>query len=373
MLLINPDCKVNKDIPNIGLAYIATYFGAKVIDLNTSLKPRNRFLRQQSDLLGISVQSRCYREASRIAGLYQARYPNAQVKSVSGILSVQCCYPYLKLADDLYVNQEFSDALSFPNYELFDSFGLFLKNWQKDKWRYALMTSRGCPYLCLYCAARNSHWQARSAQNCYKEIKSAQKKWGIKSFLIIDDCFNIDRQRVMEFCDLIRPLGLSWSCANGLRADRFDAQLARKMKDSGCDYVGFGIESIDPKVLEAVNKGESIGQIEDALENAKRYFKQINGYFIIGLPKSTYEKDINSLKWARERQINAFFSYYIPPDSMLDRLFYGPQARAVSREYPARLQEEIYALTKSMRPKEDSEYLFKGLLDNIRLFWKKEF
>jgi len=373
MLLINPDCRVNKDVPNIGLAYIATYFGARVIDLNTRSNPRNRFLKYQSELLGISLQSRCHREALRIAGLYRAKYPRALVKSVSGILSVQCCYPYLRLEDDLYVNQQFSDALSFPNYELFDSFALFQENWQKNRWRYALMTSRGCPYSCLYCAARNSHWQARSARNCYEEIESAEKRWGIKSFLVIDDCFNIDRQRVIEFCDFVAPLKLSWSCANGLRADRFDAELARKMKDSGCDYVGFGIESIDPEVLEAVNKGESIGQIEDAVENAKKYFKQINGYFIIGLPKSSYQKDIHSLKWARERQINAFFSYYIPPDLMVDRLFYGPQAKPVSREYPARLQEEIYALTKSMRPKEDSEYFFKSLSDNIRVFWKKKF
>jgi len=43
MIFINPEAKVNKDIPNIGLAYAATYYGVKVIDLNVLPYPGDRF------------------------------------------------------------------------------------------------------------------------------------------------------------------------------------------------------------------------------------------------------------------------------------------------------------------------------------------
>jgi len=371
MLLINPDSRVNKDIPNIGLAYIATYLGAKVIDLNTKNWPRKRFLAYKSDSVGISVQSRSYQDALRIARMYKRKYPQVKMRSVSGVLDVQCCYPYLKLADDMHIQGEFSDYLSIPDYELFDSFELFRTNWQKNIWRYAIMTSKGCPYQCLYCAARDSKWQARSAANCYQELKSARDRWGIKSFSIIDDCFNIDRERVMELCDLIKPLKLSWSCANGLRADRFDESLAKEMKDAGCDYVGFGIESTDPQVLNMIKKGEDMDTIALAVDTAKKYFDNVNGYFIIGLPGSSYARDLSSLRWAEGKHINAFFSYYLPFKALMEgSLFYGPGAKARSQEYPSRLQEKIYILTKSMRPKESNAWRLRSILDSIKKFYQ---
>jgi len=371
MLLINPDARVNKDIPNIGLAYIASYLNSKVIDLNTKSRPAKRFLAYKSESVGISVQSRSHQDALRIARMYKEKYPQANIKFVSGVLDVQCCYPYLKLADNMHIQGEFSDSLSIPNYELFDSFELFRTNWQKDIWRYAIMTSKGCPYQCLYCAARDSKWQARSAANCCQELKLAKDRWGIKSFSIIDDCFNIDRGRVVEFCDLIKPLNLSWSCANGLRADRFDESLAKKMKDAGCDYVGFGIESTDPKVLNTIRKGEDINTIELAVDAAKKYFDNVNGYFIIGLPGSSYEKDLNSLRWAEGKHINAFFSYYLPFKALMEGgLFYGPGAKAQSQEYSSALQEKIYVLTKSMRPKEGNAWRLRSFLGRIKEFFK---
>lgn len=370
ILLVNPNAKVNRDIPNIGLAYAATYLNAKIIDLNTKPKPKNRFLEYKTDLLGISVQSRSYQEVLRIVKLYKEKHPRAEVKSISGFLEVQCCYPYLKLEEDMYFEQEFCDELRFPNYEFFDSFDLFKKNWQERIWHYAIMTSAGCPYQCTYCACRNSKWQARSAKNCYEEIKLAQERWRIRSFSIIDDCFNIDKDRVMEFCELIKPLELKWICANGLRADKFDEDTAKAMKDSGCYYVGFGIETIDSIVLEEIKKAETIEQIENAIDIAKRYFSGINGFFMIGLPKSSYEKDLRSLKWAKEKGINAFFSYYIPPAELTKGyLFYGKGTQPVSKEYPQRLQKKIYLLTESMRPNEKSEFKPKNLFKYFLKFF----
>ncbi len=66
MIFVNPYARVNRDVPNIGLAYAATYYQVKVIDLNTRPKPYKRILEYETDVLGISVQSRTYSEAIKI-------------------------------------------------------------------------------------------------------------------------------------------------------------------------------------------------------------------------------------------------------------------------------------------------------------------
>jgi len=368
MLFVNPRAKVNRDIPNIGLAYAATHLKVRVIDQNTLSFPRDRFLKMETGILGISVQSRTYSEAVRIARAYKARFPQAKVKSVSGFLDIQCCYPYLDFSEKISYDQPFSDAYPFPDYELFDSFALFKKNWQAGIWNYTIMTSQGCPYACLYCSSRQRKWRARSAENCFAELSLVKEKWGIKSFAVLDDCFNIDKKRVIDFARLIKPLGLNWICANGLRADRFDEEMAKAMAESGCQYVSFGIESIVPEILEAIQKGESAEQIEKAIDIAKAHFRGVNGFFIIGLPKSSYKNDLFSLAWAEKKKINAHFSYYIPYEQVPrdDNIFYGEGAHPVSREYPQELQEKVYQMTRRMRPVCRADNLFKRIVRKVK-------
>lgn len=351
MIFVNPEAKVNKDIPNIGLAYAATHFKMRVVDQNTRPYPKDRFLNYETEVLGISVKSLTYGESLRIARLYRSKYPDGKVKSISGFLDTQCCYPYLDFEDKIEYAEPFSDNYPFPNYELFDSFDLFRKNWQGGIWSYAIMTSQGCPYQCLYCMSRDKEWRIRSTENCYEELKGAQERWGIKSFVVLDDCFNVDKERVINFCELIRPLGLNWTCANGIRADRFDEDMAKAMSISGCKRVSFGIESIVPEVLEAIRKDETLDQIERAIDIARRYFKKVSGFFIIGLPRSSYEKDLASLRWAVNKRIKAHFSYYVPFDKSAqhDSLFYGEGAHPLADEYPKELQARIYEMTKRMR------------------------
>jgi hypothetical protein len=124
--------------------------------------------------------------------------------------------------------------------------------------------------------------------------------------------------------------------------------MAAAMREGGCINVGFGVETTDGSILKAIKKGETIAQIERAVAIAKKYFRRVNGFFIIGLPGSSYEKDIESLRWALERGINAHFSYYVPP-GRADDVFWGESARPLSEEYPAALQRRLYELTRGMR------------------------
>ncbi|MBU0672799.1 MAG: radical SAM protein [Candidatus Margulisbacteria bacterium] len=351
-LFINPEARVNQAIPNLGLAYAATSLGVKVIDLNTLSSPPDRYLKVEAETLGISVQSRTLSEAKKIARKYKEKFPHATIKSVSGFLDVLCCYPYMDFDNRIHFAEPFSDEYPFPNYELFDSFPKFQKNWKSGKWQYVVMTSQGCPYQCIYCSSRNRKWLSRSAENSIEELRRAKERWGIKSFNIIDDCFNINKQRLLKFCELVKPLNLSWACANGLRADLFDEEIARAITEAGCKHISFGVESSDPDVLKQIKKGETIEHLETAIKTAKRYAQSVSGFFIIGLPGSSYEKDLFSLRWAERLGIIAHFSYYVPSDKVLeaDQIFYGRDAEPVSDIYPKNMQKKVYRMTAGMRP-----------------------
>jgi len=334
----------------MSLAYLAGHLSSKIIDLNTQQKPSDRFLNEQADILALSVQTRNYSVATELAKAYKKKFPNAAVKSISGFVDVQCCYPYVDFNDSLKIDLEFSDNLPFPNFELFDSIDIFKGNWGSGKWPYPVMTSLGCPFQCTYCASRNRKVRWRSTKNCKEELLRAVDKYGIKSFVVLDDCFNYSKSRVVDFCETIGSVSLPWMCSNGLRADMFDEKIALALKNAGCVQLSFGIESVSPTVLNNIKKGEIIEQIEQAVVVAKKHFKTVNGYFIIGLPGSTYEKDLESLHWAKQHGINAFFSYYIPQEKALDHLFYGNKAEPVSDVYPKDLQKKIYEATRYMRP-----------------------
>jgi hypothetical protein len=350
MLLVDPKTDVNANIPNLGLAYAATHNNAKVIDQHILPYPSDRFLRVKADVVGISVKSFTANEAKRIEKLYKAKYPAAEIKSVTGFVDIQCCYPYQKWENSIDFAEPFSDKYPFPDYSLFDSFNYLKTNWQTGFWAYPIMTSQGCPYQCSFCASRNRKWLARGVANCYEELKQAKDKYGIKYFEVLDDAFNVDKKRVLEFCSLIAPLGLKWACTNGIRADKFDEETARAMKEAGCYHTGFGAESADAEVLKRINKGESFEDINKAIDTAKKYFNKVSAFFIIGLPGSTYEKDKATLAWAVKKGIRAHFSYYVPADSRdAGGTFYGAASGPGSDVYDRELQKKIYNLSRIMR------------------------
>ncbi|MFA5406158.1 MAG: radical SAM protein [Candidatus Nanoarchaeia archaeon] len=359
MILINPNSGINRDLPNMSLAYIATLKKSRVIDLNTKQKPKKRYLKVNDDTALISIRSAAYNESKRIKAEYKRAHPKSRVKSVTGVVDVQCCYPFNQFKSNVNINNDFNDKLPFPDYSLFDSYETFRDNWSSGKWAYPVLTSLGCPFQCIYCASRNRRLRMRSAKNCYEEIKKAKKEYDIKSFQIIDDCFNAVNKRVIEFCELIKPLNLKWFCTNGLRADLFNKEQAKAISGSGCNHVSFGVESLSLVVLKNIKKGLKPEQVKKAVRIAKKYFRSVNCYFIIGLPGSTYKSDLANVEWVKNEGVNGHFSYFIPPtdDSRADMTFYGEHAKPQSDAYPKEQQEAIYKMTQSMRPYTIKYYL----------------
>lgn len=205
------------------------------------------------------------------------------------------------------------DSLPFPSY---DNFSSVIKSGGVIR-DYPLLTSRGCPYNCTFCCVHRvigKKWRARSPENVVSELKLAKEKYGISRVAIIDDNFTLDRNRALRICDLVikEKLGLEMRCLGGVRADKLDLELLKKMKEAGFLHLSIGIESVNPLVFSKIKKGESLEAIKKAIENAKKAGIRMNGYFVIGLPYSTYESDLESIKFAKEAGITAWWGIATP-------------------------------------------------------------
>ncbi|MFZ3073448.1 MAG: radical SAM protein [Thermodesulfobacteriota bacterium] len=192
------------------------------------------------------------------------------------------------------------DAIPLPDYSAFDTFEL--------KYGYPLVTSRGCPYDCSYCSVKlvsGKRFRARSPEGVLKELKLAKEKYGAREFQVLDDTFTQKLERTKKICELMisENIGMSWVCPNGIRADRVDRELFRLMKDAGCKGVWLGIESLDRDVFNAIKKGEDIEDILNAVKMAQDAGIDVSAFFIIGLPGSTYAKDMETFKKAKKLRL----------------------------------------------------------------------
>lgn len=166
-----------------------------------------------------------------------------------------------------------------------------------------IITSRGCPYNCYFCNKNifGYKYRARTPENVLEEIDKLVNDYHVKEINFYDDTFNFDIARAEKILDLIleRNYRLYLRFSNGLRADKITKRLLTKMKKAGTDYIAYGIESGDQKILDLIPKGESLKDMKKAVELTNKVGIPASGFFIFGLigdTKKTMRKTINFAK-----------------------------------------------------------------------------
>jgi len=82
-----------------------------------------------------------------------------------------------------------------------------------------------------------------------------------------------------------------------IRVDTIDEEMLSLLRDSGCYYISYGIESASDKILKAMNKKITVAEIDKALELTQKYGIGIQGNLIFGNPEETVETAEESLNW----------------------------------------------------------------------------
>jgi radical SAM superfamily enzyme YgiQ (UPF0313 family) len=189
------------------------------------------------------------------------------------------------------------DALPIPDWEgirIEDYFSGYSMNLFNAHRRYAtIITSRGCPYNCVYC----HHFfgqkvRFRNLSNVMSEIRMLYDRHGIREFQICDDIFNVDRKRVLEFCRMIKESGmhLYLSFPNALRGDLLTEEVIDALKDAGAYMITFSIESGSERIQKLIRKNLNLEKIVKMIRYADSRGIITKSAFMIGFVTETKEE-----------------------------------------------------------------------------------
>jgi len=177
-----------------------------------------------------------------------------------------------------------------------------------------MMSSRGCPYRCVFCDRPHlgKRFRARSAKSVVKEMEECAEM-GVREVVFYDDTFTADPQRVRETAELIIKSGLAMAWDIRARVSDLDQDDYRLIKRAGCQRVHFGVESGDPEILRSLRKGITIEQAKEAFKRAREAGLETLAYFMAGLPGETRDTLDKTLRLAIELDPDyAHFSVLIP-------------------------------------------------------------
>ena len=178
-----------------------------------------------------------------------------------------------------------------------------------------LLTSRGCPYNCIYCSKmpNNNKFRARSPESIIKELKfliknypEEYKKSGYK-VAIQDDVFNFDKERAKRILKSIihSKLKIKLIFGAGFHVGNVDEELLKLVKEAGCEELWFGIESGCDEILKNLGKGTCKSLINKTIILARKVgIPRICGHVIIGLPGSNVKIEKESLNFIKSLKLD---------------------------------------------------------------------
>jgi anaerobic magnesium-protoporphyrin IX monomethyl ester cyclase len=164
-----------------------------------------------------------------------------------------------------------------------------------------MMTSRGCPYNCLFCERPHlgKVFRARSAGNVVDEMEECTSL-GINELFLYDDTFTIDRKRVLKICDEILERGLDIGWDIRTRVDNVDKELLENLKKAGCERIHYGVEAGTPEILAVLRKGITLEQAKKAFNMTREAGIKTLAYFMIGSPRETKSQILKTIELAKE-------------------------------------------------------------------------
>ncbi|MFH1751766.1 MAG: radical SAM protein [archaeon] len=182
-----------------------------------------------------------------------------------------------------------------------------------------IMSSRGCPYDCAFCASARM-WERKfrfhSPERVIKEIEHLIETYNISALFFVDDTFIANKDRVKRICDLMIERGINkrivWSCQ--LRANLVDKEIVDKIKSAGCVQAEFGLESGNERVLSMI-KGNSvtIKQNTEAIRICKEAGLRVLANFVVGNPSETREEIIDTLNFIKNNPLNFVHPHIATP------------------------------------------------------------
>ncbi|MFA5089606.1 MAG: radical SAM protein [Candidatus Omnitrophota bacterium] len=207
------------------------------------------------------------------------------------------------------------DLVSLEQY--FDSRRLSIGNpLQVEERAVPVFTSRGCPFGCYYCHdIFGKVVRFRSPENVLDELQYLISRYGVKEIEIIDDVFNINKERAKKICDLIieKGLRLKINFGNGLRADIMDEELLGKLKKAGAYRIIYGIESGSSRIQGIIGKKLNLARTKEIIAITAKKGISVGGFFMMGFNTETKEEILETIEFAKHSRLHTASFYYVKP------------------------------------------------------------
>ena len=180
----------------------------------------------------------------------------------------------------------------------------------------ALVTLRGCPYRCIYCAVPSSNdrlTRYRSATGVVDEIAHLRQQHDVPCLFFHDSVFSLHRDRTLEICRTMidRDLVTPFHCQT--RSDRVDPELLDVMKEAGCQQIFFGIESGDATSLAKIRKKMPLDAIRESVDMVRARGIRCTGFFMVGFPWETRALIERTVDFATSLDIDAISLFSATP------------------------------------------------------------
>jgi radical SAM superfamily enzyme YgiQ (UPF0313 family) len=179
-----------------------------------------------------------------------------------------------------------------------------------------LITSRGCPYKCIYCGSNlifGRKVRRRSVENVISEIQLLIKNYNIDGLWFVDDTFTLDKGWVLEFCKQLKQnqIKLKWGCQT--RVNVLSEELLLEMKKAGCVQLDIGVESGSEKILSVLDKGITPQQIENSFSLIRKVRMRTLASFMIGNPEEDMNDIQKTLELAKKIRANYTLFFFSTP------------------------------------------------------------
>jgi anaerobic magnesium-protoporphyrin IX monomethyl ester cyclase len=190
---------------------------------------------------------------------------------------------------DRIIDVDYS-LVDVPAYSMREAFSPFTKFSASSK-QFFIVTSRGCPFKCVFCAEPSFHganMRYVSVDRAIEHVASLKERYGLSVLTIYDDQILMNKPRAKEFFAKLAPLDIRVEMPNGVTLSYIDEEMAALMKAAGVDTLYLAIEHGSKRVLkDIIQKPIAYNRIKPTIALLQAAGIYCQGFFVIGLPGET--------------------------------------------------------------------------------------